>query len=294
MEVVVSTKRAETVPAAPLLTQIVRLVTSAPVLAAILAIGTIMTAGPLQPVDQALNRPWKNWIIPSTGPILAEAVDPLASQKVAAPLLGLVALWLVRRRRTIRPLALAAAAELSVVFLAGAMKLIFARPSPTLQDADFFAGGLLDNGWDGISYPSGHAVEAVALYGTIALLVARYTSASRKLTWFLVGLTIFISSITVVQSFYMRWHWMTDLAAGLLVGLLILRVLSTLDATVWDRWARWQSRWVSPSAHREQRRERDMTGRMLEVTVAPVPNGDFSAYDRAVVKDDEPGSSAHV
>ncbi len=197
-----------------------------------------MAAGPLQQIDQALNRPWKDWIIPDTGPILAEVVNPLASQKVVVPLLGLVALWLAWRRWTIRPLLLGAAAEFSVVLLAGAMKLVFARPSPKLHNPNFFAGGLFDNGWDGISYPSGHAVEAVALYGTIALLVGRYSPASKRLARFLVGLTIFISAITVVQSFYMRWHWMTDLVAGLFVGLLILRVLSTLDAAVWDHWAR--------------------------------------------------------
>lgn len=207
----------------------VRRLTSIPALAALVLLFTLGAIGPLQRVDEAVNQPWRQWYLSGAGPALADLIDPLASQKVAVPLLGLVAAWLSWRRRNLRPLVSAAIAELGVVCLGGAMKLFFARSSPKFLDPAFFSGGLLVHGWGGISYPSGHAMEAVAVYGTLTMLVARHGPASRWVVGCLIGLTVFVAAITVVQSFYMGWHWMTDLVGGSLTGLLILRVVSTAD-----------------------------------------------------------------
>lgn len=206
-------------------------ISSWPALAAGLLLVTLLASGPLQGLDQWLNRPWNDWLAPTTGPVLAEMIDPLASQKVALPLLGLVAVWLAWRRWTIRPVVVAAAIELSVAFLGSGMKLFFARASPKLMDPAFFDAGLISHGWRGISYPSGHAIEAVAMYGGIAFLVARYGSGSVRLVRLLTALTILVTVVTVFQSFYMGWHWTTDLVGGILAGLLILSVVGRVDGT---------------------------------------------------------------
>lgn len=216
----------------PARSRVVRRLTSIPALAAAVLVVTLLSAGGLQDVDQALNQPWRRWFLPTAGPALADTIDPLASQKVTIPLLGIVSVWLAWRRRTFRPVVSAAIAELGVVFLGGAMKLFFARPSPKFLDPRFFSSGLLAHGWGGISYPSGHAIEAVAMYGTLTLLVTRYGPGARWAVRCLMVLTVFVGTITVAQSFYMGWHWMTDLVAGVLTGLLIVRIVDILDRRV--------------------------------------------------------------
>lgn len=207
-------------------------VTSLPALVVMLLGVTVLAIGPLQGLDRSLNRPWTDWVLPEAGPVLAKIIDPLASQKVMVPVLGLVALWLAWRRWTVRPLVSGAIAELGVVCLGGAMKVLFARASPKLFDPAFFEAGLLEHGWRGISFPSGHAMEAVTLYGTLAFLVFRYGSGSKRTPRLLAALACFVTAITVAQSMYMGWHWMTDLVAGLLVGFLMLRAVSGLDTAM--------------------------------------------------------------
>lgn len=212
-----------------LLRSVLGRVTSWPALVVMLLMVTVLAIGPLQGLDRWLNRPWTDWVMPETGPVLAKIIDPLASQKVMVPILGLVALWLAWRRWTVRPILSGAIAELGVVCLGGALKVLFARPSPKLLDPAFFEAGLFEHGWRGISFPSGHAMEAVALYGTLAFLVTRYGSGTKRAPRLLTALAAFVTAITVAQSMYMGWHWMTDLVAGLLGGFLMLRVVSTVD-----------------------------------------------------------------
>jgi undecaprenyl-diphosphatase len=206
-----------------------------PVLAAGLLTVTALAAGPLDPLDKALDQPWYEWLLPQSGPFWAEVVDPLARQAVVVPLLGLVAVVLAWRHWSLRPVMSAAAAEFGAVVVGGTMKVGFARPSPKLADPTFLHGGLLADGWRGISYPSGHALEAILLYGAIVFLIARYTAASRRSVRLLGAATALITLATVCQSLYMQWHWASDLGGGLLLGALILRVVAILDRTLWVR-----------------------------------------------------------
>jgi undecaprenyl-diphosphatase len=215
--------------------KLARALVSGPVLAAGLVSVTVLATGPLAPVDRALDRPWDEWLWPRWGPFWAEVVDPLARQAVVVPLLGLVAVVLAWRRWSFRPLVTACAAEFGAVVVGGVMKVGFARPSPKLADPAFLHGGLLADGWRGISYPSGHALEAILLYGSIVFLIARYSSASPKTVRALAAVTALITMVTVCQSFYMQWHWVSDLAGGLLVGALALRLVTALDKTLWPR-----------------------------------------------------------
>lgn len=215
-----------------------RWATSWPVLAGLLIVVTALSIGPLQGFDEALDQPWDEWFIPAWGPFLADVVDPFASQAVAVPLLGVVAVALAWRNWSFRPIVSGFMTELGVVGMGATMKVVFARPSPKLMDPAFFHGGLLSHGWHGISYPSGHAIEAVALYGAIVFLIARYTAVSRRTVALLGGVTAAITVITVLQSMYMQWHWATDLVAGLLVGALILRLVIRFDTFVGAKWNR--------------------------------------------------------
>lgn len=198
-------------------------------LAGALVILTVLAAGPLQHLDTQGHEYWSRKMPPLAQHILQNVLDPIAGQTVCLPVLITVAVVIAYRRRSWRPLICAAAAEAAFYVGVGGFKVLLARPAPTERDAEFFAGGLLKDGWHGISYPSGHAAEAVLVYGTAVYLIARYTGASRTLVRLLaVGVGV-IALNAVAVSYTLGWHWASDLFAGLLTGGLLLRLLVWWD-----------------------------------------------------------------
>jgi len=211
---------------------VARLSTSCWALICWLILMTVLAAGPLHGFDRALSQRWSEWIFPEWGPIVAKVINPIASQAMAVPILGIVAVLLAWRRRSWLPILAGAMAEFGAAGIGVIMKLSLARPAPVGKDPAFFHGGILSDGWHGISYPSGHALEAVALYGAAVFLIARYSSVSKNMVVLLSGGVVVITVVTVLQSLYMRWHWATDLAGGILAGALVLRTVIDLDRTV--------------------------------------------------------------
>lgn len=220
--------------------------TGIPVLVGGFVVVTLLAIGPLQGVDHAVDGPWAQRYTPWLAPVLMQVNDRIASQPVNLPVLVLAAVLVGWRTRSARPLLLAAGAEAGF-YLTGLLKLAFARPAPVLGDPTFFAGGLWDVGRVGISFPSGHAVEAMLVYGTVVhLLRSRIALPARterlvQLAWTAVVVNC------VVTSFVLGYHWLTDLLGGLILGALMLRVLVTLDR-------RWSG----------VRRERDRAGQAAD------------------------------
>ncbi|MEN5074615.1 phosphatase PAP2 family protein [Isoptericola cucumis] len=211
--------------------------TSTSVLALSLLGVTLLAAGPLQEMDQAAHGHWAQRLTPGLQPFVQQVLDPIAGQAVCLPVLVGVAGTLAWRHRTWRPLECVVAAEVAFYGGVGLFKVLLARPAPTTDDAGLFDGGLQTLGWSGISYPSGHAAEAILIYGTAVYLVGRWTSVSERT---LRGLRVGVGAIAlnaVAVSYYLGWHWVTDLVGGLLVGGLLLRLL--IEA---DRRDLWRSR----------------------------------------------------
>ncbi|WP_166846173.1 phosphatase PAP2 family protein [Isoptericola sp. BMS4] len=221
--------------------------TSAPVLVLALVGVTLLAAGPVQAVDDAAHRPWARLLTPGAVPFIQNVLDPIAGQAVCLPVLVAVAVPLAWRHRTWQPIWCVAAAEAAFYGGVGLLKVVLARPAPVRGDPDLFDGGLQTLGWSGISFPSGHAAEAVLVYGTAVHLVARWTSASdralRVLRWGVGAVTV----NAVAVSYYLGWHWITDLVGGVLVGGLLLRLLVAADRTDWA------------AAHRLRRRATSVT-----------------------------------
>ncbi|MEN3120958.1 phosphatase PAP2 family protein [Janibacter sp. LM] len=199
--------------------------TSAPVLAGALVVFTLLAAGPLQPYDEMFQGYWAKHYTPNWATFLDKVPNAVAGQAVCLPVLAAVAIRLAWRHRTWHPLAVVAAAEAGFYVGIGGMKVLLGRTAPAAGEGGFWQGGPLAHGWYGIAYPSGHAAEAVLIYGAAAYLVLTYAGPDhrlrRRLTW-LVGL---IALNAIIVAFYLGFHWPTDLVAGLLAGGLVLRLL---------------------------------------------------------------------
>lgn len=115
-------------------------------------------------------------------------------------------LWIGRHRWSV---ALLWVAMLGGAVLNTALKWAFARPRPELWTR-MHAGDS--------SFPSGHAMSAVAIYGTLAYLVARLEEGvwMRRLTIGIAAVTIVLTGATRV---YLGVHYPSDVVAGYLVAL---------------------------------------------------------------------------
>jgi membrane protein DedA with SNARE-associated domain/membrane-associated phospholipid phosphatase len=91
------------------------------------------------------------------------------------------------------------------------LKLVFhrIRPEPLHALTHVYTG----------SFPSGHAINAVAIYGFIGVLLARNHAGWGRVCAVLV--TILALGIGVARV-YLQLHWPTDVLAGYAVGLLLL------------------------------------------------------------------------
>lgn len=190
---------------------------------------TALAAEPLHQVDVALHGRWVLDVMPEWAPFFQHVLDRIAGQAVDVPILAAVAIVLAVRHRTWRPLLVAAAVEAGFYGVVGLMKLFFARPAPILGDPAFFHGGLLHEGWNGISFPSGHTAESVLVYGAVVYLLASCSRVSRRAVRTLAVVVAVIALDAAFASFMLGWHWATDLVGGWLAGGLVLRAIVVGD-----------------------------------------------------------------
>jgi undecaprenyl-diphosphatase len=205
---------------------------AASVLGAAFVAVTVLAAGPLERLDATLRGRWVMEKTPALEPLLQQVLDRLASQAVCVPVLAAVAITIAVRRRSWRPVLVAGSAELAWLLIVGALKVLFARPAPVVGNPSFYEGGLWRLGEMGVSYPSGHAAEVFLIYGTAVHLIHRYTATSQNRVQLLRILVGALAINTVVVSFWLGWHWLTDLVGGLLVGAFLLAILMAVDRKV--------------------------------------------------------------
>lgn len=75
---------------------------------------------------------------------------------------------------------------------------------------------------DGFSYPSGHTICSMLLYGTLILLVAKIIKGKKKNI--LIALLSLMIVLTGVSRIYFGAHYLTDVVASLILGSIILIV----------------------------------------------------------------------
>ncbi|HET7320881.1 MAG TPA: phosphatase PAP2 family protein, partial [Longimicrobiaceae bacterium] len=97
------------------------------------------------------------------------------------------------------------------------LKNTFHRARPSLFGSEIHLLGHTFHYPTSYSFPSGHALTAVVIYGTLAYLVARLESTRRLRRWTL-GLALVLVVVIGLSRLYMGVHYPSDVLAGWLVG----------------------------------------------------------------------------
>ena len=133
----------------------------------------------------------------------------LGTGTVVLMIAGVAGLFLALTRQRMAA-ALLLWSTIGAILLNNILKSAFSRPRPEL----FTWGTHVRT----TSFPSGHAMSAAAIYGTIAFLAARLARQRRTRIAIHAGAAIVVC-LVAASRVYLGVHYPTDVAAGLLVGL---------------------------------------------------------------------------
>lgn len=141
--------------------------------------------------------------------LLMRAFTVIGSAPVVLAVVLAVAWWCLRQRDR-----RAAGAFLAVALAQEALNLVlkfaFHRPRPSLWAMVALHG---------YSFPSGHAMAAVAIYGMAAVVIARLRPGLRRPAGLLAALLAVLIGASRV---YLGAHWPTDVLAGFAAGAFVL------------------------------------------------------------------------
>ena len=183
----------------------------------------VLTFGPLVEYDKKINSDPKPQFEGFAGFILRR-LDDLGLRGLTATVLILAALFIAYKFKTWRPLNLAFLSLIMLNLVVGTSKLILGRTKPR----DGF--DLLHVG--GMSYPSGHASNAVLSWGILAYLIYRYAKVDRYQGRLASAGVVTISLTVCVVSVIRHTHWFTDLLGGLFIGSALLVTVIAVDRYV--------------------------------------------------------------
>lgn len=165
-------------------------------------------SGGTQAFDDAVMR----WIAEHQNPMVQQAmleVTALGTGVVVAMVIFVAALflWLNKHKHSA---ILLLVANFGGIVLNNLLKLGFDRPRPQIFKWGTYAASS--------SFPSGHAMSSVIVYGTVAYLAARLQQrhASRALT---LSFAAVIILLICASRMYLGVHYPSDIAAGLIIGL---------------------------------------------------------------------------
>ncbi len=183
----------------------------------------VITDGPLIKIDRSLSEV-KRPHVPHWLDFVFRKIDNLGLRGLTATVLIIAAVLIAWRFKSWRPLNLAVLSLLALNLVVGVSKLAIGRTKPRMNIDLIHAGGL--------SYPSGHASNALLSWGMLAYLIYRYTH--REVFHGRV-LAIIVGSITLsvcAVSLFRLTHWFSDLLGGLFIGGSLLVLIIAIDRFV--------------------------------------------------------------
>ena len=164
-------------------------------------------------------------VTPGKTPTLVMLVDDLGLRSITAIILIITSILIGRRFKTWRPFNLSLLSLILLNLSVGASKLLFGRTKPHSGFDLVFTDS-------GLSYPSGHAANAILTWGIFAYLIFRYSHKEpfegMRLTWFV----SIVTSGVCLASLYRNTHWFSDLLGGLFIGSALLVLIITLDRSI--------------------------------------------------------------
>ncbi len=183
----------------------------------------VLRSGPLITWDEKINKTPRPRFDGFSG-FLLRRVDDLGLRWLTATILLLAAAYIAYKFKTWRPLNLALLSLLALNLIVGTFKILLGRTKPRLGVDLIHAGGM--------SYPSGHASNAVLSWGILAYLIYRYAKVDRYQGRLASAGVVLLSLTICIVSLIRHTHWFTDLLAGLFIGTSILIAVIAVDRYV--------------------------------------------------------------
>ena len=183
----------------------------------------VLTFGPLVEYDKKINSDPKPQFEGFAG-FLLRRLDDLGLRGLTATVLIIAASFIAYRFKTWRPLNLAFLSLILLNLVVGTSKLVLGRTKPRDGFDLLHAGGM--------SYPSGHASNAVLSWGILAYLIYRYAKVDRYQGRLASAGVVAISLTVCIVSLIRHTHWFTDLLGGLFIGSALLVAVIAVDRYV--------------------------------------------------------------
>jgi membrane-associated phospholipid phosphatase len=183
----------------------------------------VLTFGPLVGYDKKINSDSKPQFEGLAG-FLLRRLDDLGLRGLTATVLILAASFIAYKFKTWRPLNLAFLSLVLLNLVVGVSKLVLGRTKPRDGFDLLHAGGM--------SYPSGHASNAVLSWGILAYLIYRYAKVDRYQGRLASAGVATISLTVCIVSLIRHTHWFTDLLGGLFIGSALLVAVIAVDRYV--------------------------------------------------------------
>jgi membrane-associated phospholipid phosphatase len=180
----------------------------------------VLTNGPLIEVDKWIHDLDRPKFQGASGFIIRR-LDDLGLRGVTAAALLLAAFYIARRFKTWRPLNLAVLSLISLNLVVGIFKFLLGRTKPKVGIDLLHFGGM--------SYPSGHASNALLIWGMLAYLIYRYAHVDRYRGKLASAGVATISLTVCTVSLIRDTHWFSDLLGGLLIGGSLLVLIIAID-----------------------------------------------------------------
>jgi membrane-associated phospholipid phosphatase len=183
----------------------------------------VITNGPLISLDARIANAGRV-DFPSWIDFILMRIDDLGLRGLTATSLMIAAIYISRRFKTWRPLNLAILSIIALNLAVGLAKLLIGRTKPQLNVDLIYAGGL--------SYPSGHASNAILSWGVLAYLIYRYAHVDRYRGRLASAGVALISMSVCFVSLFRNTHWLSDLVGGLFIGAALLVMVIAIDRFV--------------------------------------------------------------